>query len=330
MSELDPTISRDAIRVMLEREAQEWLILLTSGCATAGDAAALKRWCGQSKFHAEAFAEANLIWESLGIPAQRMPNPDSLIHANSNRAVTIGRRTFLGGAAAAAAAAIGYLVVRPPLELWPSAYELTADYRTRTGERRRIGTENGVSIDLNTRTSLNVRQGDVGERFELISGEAAIEIARKLPTPLTVAAAGGRIHVVDAQFNLRCDGQRAVVTCHRGSVGIEYFGQSITLRESRQISYANGAMDPVATVDPAVVMAWCQGQLVFRQTPLSQVIEEINRYRSGRIILINEVLGRRLVEARIPLDHVDDVIALVREAYGAQVTTLPGGVLVLS
>jgi transmembrane sensor len=45
---------------------------------------------------------------------------------------------------------------------------------------------------------------------------------------------------------------------------------------------------------------------------------------------MNEALGRRLVEARIPLDHVDDVIALVREAYGAQVTALPGGVLVLS
>jgi len=139
-----------------------------------------------------------------------------------------------------------------------------------------------------------------------------------------------RIHAVDAQFNLRCDGLRAIVTCYRGSVSIDYFGQSISLREGRQISYANGALYPVTTADAAVVMAWRQGQLLFRQTPLSQVVEEVNRYRSGRIILVNEALGRRLVEARIPLDHVDDLIVLVREAYGAHVTALPGGVLVLS
>jgi transmembrane sensor len=318
------------MREMLEREAQEWLLRLTSGRATVADAAALKRWCGQSRAHAEAFAEANRLWENLGIPAQRVPNSDVLVHANSNRAVAIGRRAFLGGAAAAAVAAIGYLAVRPPLDLWPSAYELGADYRTRTGERRRIAMGNGISIDLNTRSSLNVRQDDDEQRFELVSGEAAIATAERLPAPLTIVAAGGRIHAIDAQFNLRCEGAGAIVTCLRGSVGIEYSGQSITLPEGRQISYANGALDPATTVDPTVVMAWREGQLVFRQTPLSQVIEEVNRYRSGRIILMNEALGRRLVEARIPLDRVDDLIVLVREAYGAQVTALPGGVLVLS
>jgi transmembrane sensor len=328
MSEDDPTIAMNAQHEMLEREAQEWLLRLTSGRATTADAAALKLWCARSKSHAEAFAEANLLWESLGSPAQRLAKSDPLGHATSNRTVAIGRRAFLGGAAAAAA--IGYLAVRPPLELWPSAYELAADYRTRTGERRRIAAGNGVSIDLNTRTSLNVRSGGNEQRFELISGEAAIETAGKLAVPLTIAAAGGRIHAVDAQFNLRCDGLRAIVTCYRGSVSIDYFGQSISLREGRQISYANGALYPVTTADAAVVMAWRQGQLLFRQTPLSQVVEEVNRYRSGRIILVNEALGRRLVEARIPLDHVDDLIVLVREAYGAHVTALPGGVLVLS
>ena len=77
-------------------------------------------------------------------------------------------------------------------------------------------------------------------------------------------------------------------------------------------------------------MAWRKGQLVFRQTPLAEVVGEINRYRSGRIMLMNDALGRRLVEARVTLDRIDDLIVLIREAYGARVTTLPGGVVVLS
>ncbi|MDE5457058.1 DUF4880 domain-containing protein [Bradyrhizobium sp. CSA112] len=327
MSEDGPTMNAD--RKMLEREAQEWLIRLTSGRATPADAQALKRWCAQSRAHAEAFAEANLLWENLGPVAHRLPNADVSGHANSNRPF-VGRRTFLGGAAAASIAAVGYLAVRPPLDLWLSAYELAADYRTKTGERRRISVANGVSIDLNTRSSLNVRQEGNEERLELVSGEAAIATAQKLPVPLTIAAAGGQIHATDAQYNLRCDGPRAIVTCYRGSVGIDYSGQSVTLREGHQISYANGVLDAAATVDPTVVMAWREGQLVFRQMPLSQVVYEVNRYRSGRIILMNEALGRRLVEARIPLDQIDELIVLVREAYGAQITLLPGGVVVLS
>lgn len=329
MDENDPAIATDSGHNMLEREAQEWLVRLTSGGATTADAEALKRWCGQSKAHAEAFAEANLLWDGLGFAGRRVPGPDAIAHANSNRP-TASRRAFLGGAAAASIAAIGYLAARPPLDLWPSAYELAADYRTKIGERRRIAMENGVSIDLNTRSSLNVRQGGGEDQFELLSGEAVITTAQKLPAPVTIAAIGGQIHATHAEFNLRCDGSRAVVTCHRGSVGIEYSGQSMTLREGRQISYANGALDSAIVVDPAVVMAWREGQLVFRQTPLSQVVEEVNRYRSGRIILMNEALGRRLVEARVPLDRVDDLIVLVREAYGAKATSLPGGVVILS
>ncbi|WP_260855177.1 FecR/PupR family sigma factor regulator [Mesorhizobium amorphae] len=55
----------DAQDEMLQREAQEWLLRLTSGNVTVADAEALKRWCARSKTHAQAFAEASLLWENL-------------------------------------------------------------------------------------------------------------------------------------------------------------------------------------------------------------------------------------------------------------------------
>lgn len=320
----------DAQDEMLQREAQEWLLRLTSGNVTVADAEALKRWCARSKTHARAFAEASLLWENLGTAARRLPNPNVLGHGRRSHAATMGRRAFLGGSMAASVAMAGYLAMRPPLDLWPSVEELVADYRTRTGEQRRISVANGVVVDLNTGSSLNVRREGNEERLELVSGEAAIATTQQLPVRLTIEAAGGQIHATEAQFNLRCNGSRAIVTCHRGSVGVDYSGRSLSLREGEQISYANGTLDVATSVDPTVVMAWREGQLVFRQTPLSQVVEEVNRYRSGRIVLVNEELGRRLVEARVRLDRIDDLIGLVREAYGAQVTSLPGGIVVLS
>jgi transmembrane sensor len=64
--------------------------------------------------------------------------------------------------------------------------------------------------------------------------------------------------------------------------------------------------------------------------PLSKVIDEVNRYRQGRIVLMNAALGRRSIEAILPLDRTDELITLLREAYGVKITTLPGGIVVLT
>jgi ferric-dicitrate binding protein FerR (iron transport regulator) len=41
--------------------------------------------------------------------------------------------------------------------------------------------------------------------------------------------------------------------------------------------------------------------LVFHDAPLARVIDEINRYRPGVLVLLNPSLGRRKVQARFTL-----------------------------
>jgi transmembrane sensor len=307
----------------LKREAHEWVARLTSGQATATDGEAVKRWCETSPAHARALAEANLLWQTLG------PVAEQVKRASDATTGHLARRALLGGALAASAAAAAYLAVRPPLDLWPSLSALAADYRTGPGERRQIAVA-GVSIELNTRTSVNVGKTPGMDRLELVSGEAAISTARPLAEPLVVLAAGGRVSATDANFNLRCDRGPATVTCLKGAVDIEYRGDAATLSERQQLAYGGGRLGAAAAVDPVLVTAWRDGRLVFQGTPLAEVIDEVNRYRSGRIILINAALGRRVVQASFPLDRTDELVTLVREAYGARVTVLPGGVVLLS
>ena len=63
---------------------------------------------------------------------------------------------------------------------------------------------------------------------------------------------------------------------------------------------------------------------------LASVVEEVNRYRPGRILLMDEALGRTPVQAYLSLDRLEDFAALVREVRGATVRDLPGGVLIIS
>ncbi|MFG3757292.1 hypothetical protein ACGE32_33645, partial [Klebsiella pneumoniae] len=93
--------------------------------------------------------------------------------------------------------------------------------------------------------------------------------------------------------------------------------------------YRRGGLGAVTAVDPTVVTAWRSGYLMFRKEPLDRVIAEVNRYRPGRIVLLDATLGRGLVTARFKLDRLDDVMIQVHEVFGARVRNLPGGVVLI-
>jgi transmembrane sensor len=324
-SELDP----------LTREALAWVVRLKSGEATSADAEALQQWQARSPAHAQAFREAVRLWRALGpaaaeiareqasavsaaiVPPARPPRP------------SVGRRAVLGGAAVAAAAA-SYLVVRPPLRLWPSLEELSADYRTGKGEQRKVALASDISLDMNTQTSIAVRSMQDEPRIELISGEAAITTRLAPGKPLSVIAADGRMVAAIASFNARCDDGLVLVTCLDGEVEVERGSQAVRLRSGQQVSYSAAGLGASAMVDTAQETSWQARLLVFRDRPLAQVIDEVNRYRPGKIIVTNSELGRRLVNGTFHLDRLEEVIAQVRQLFGASVTALPGGIVLLS
>jgi transmembrane sensor len=59
------------------------------------------------------------------------------------------------------------------------------------------------------------------------------------------------------------------------------------------------------------------------------VVDEVNRYRPGRIILANGALGDRLVSGVFHLDRIDGVLDQIKQ-LGAAITVLPGRVILVS
>jgi transmembrane sensor len=313
----------------LRREAIEWLTRLSSGETTAADGEALSRWCGESPAHAAAFAEANLLWSTLG-PAARNVAARAVAGASAQRANVMARRAFLGAAGAAVAASVGYLIVRPPLDMWPSISELAAQYRTGTGERRQLAMADGAAVEMNTRTSLNLEAASSGaSRIELITGEAVVTTGAAASKPVVVVAAAGRTSASNAKFDIRSDGGSVCVTCLEGTVDVEHRDRTAVVRREQQVVYDAGGIGQVVSVDPTVVTSWQTNVLIFRREPLSRAIEEINRYRPGRIILVDTLLGRKLIDASFRLDRIEDIVPQIVQVFGTRARSLPGGIVLL-
>jgi transmembrane sensor len=330
------TPPRKRVLDAVELQAYDWVRRIESGKMTHAEGAQLKRWRQADPSHAAMLTAARRKWVLLGEAAVLAAAGDS-VNAPANAAAKSGfavangrRRAFLGAAAGLTTAAVAAAVVYPPLDLWPSVGEWRADYRTAIGERRQLALADNVAVELNTRTSVAVMQDRDGTPgIDLIAGETAIDMldARR---PFAVAAGAARMLASEARFEVRRTADGVCVTCLQGQVRIAHPAGTAVLNARQQMTYDDRALHPVAAIDPAQVSAWREGFLRFRDTPLEQVIDEINRYRPGRVVLLNRRIAGEAVTARFRIDALDKAIAQMQRSLALDVRSLPGGVVLLS
>lgn len=323
----------------IQSEAVDWVQKLISGEATREEISAAKSWQAQSPAHAAAFEAAERVWSDVGVAGRALhgstENFASALDALGKRRRTINRRTMLGGGAAVIATASIYGVLNPPLGLWPSLSQLNADYRTGTGEQRNLTFADNVAISLNTQTSLAIRPATAAEDcIELVTGEASFAMPMRATRSLVVLAANGKTVTDIGRFDVRhmAIGERPFVnvTCFEGRVRIEHGADIADLRPGQRVHYDAAGLSHIAAVDPVIESEWQRGIVEFRNTPLVQAVEEINRYRPGRIVLVNKMLGQKQLNGRFRIDQMDKVLLQLEHAFNAKLQRLPGGIVLLS
>ncbi len=302
---------------VIQKEAQAWVVRLASGQVSERDAQVFRHWCARSRKHANAFAEARAVWGAMA-PAARAVK-------RAQRPVNTARRAWLGGAVAAS---LGLLVLRPPTDFWPAVAGLAADYATGTGEQRAVALDGGVLVQMNTQTRLDAAPlQDGAAALVLLAGEAEFQAGLRGAARVRVQAGDGMVSAGSARFNIRLFGQEVCVTCLAGRLRVAQAGNDAELAAGQQLRYRPEHFGLARTVAKGDVSAWRQRLLVFKQSTLAEVVDEVNRYRPGKLILNGDALKQTRVQASFSLDRLDDVIALIQDAYGARVTRLPGGIV---
>lgn len=318
----------------LQEEARAWVRRLTTTEVKPWDAQGFQRWLRTSPAHRDAFNEAKRVWKTMQPAAGDLLRTEPSIAQAHLRAVQgqrrlPGRRAFLGAAGSAAALA-GMAAIYPPFGLWPSARTWQADFRTDTGQQRTLTLADSVRVTLNTRTSARQHtQGGATVGLDLLDGEAAIDLGAS-GHAFDVAAGAGRSMAEAARFEVRYLGGTVRVSCLEGYVRVEHPAGSRVLQACEQTVYDSDSISGVAGVQPDDISAWRKGQLVFRQARLVDVIEEINRYRTGRVMLMNDAARNREISGRFNIASLDSALWQIQHTYKLDGRKLPGGLLILS
>jgi transmembrane sensor len=316
----------------LQKQARHWVRLLSSDEIKSWDYHAFRRWLAMSESHQAAFDEAKQRWDVLKSAVGELLHTRPEVAAYHHKKMAgpdKGRRVFIGAAVGMAALA-GIEVVRSPFDLGSVLEGWNADYQTATGEQKTVDVTQSVQVTLNTQTRLRkqtLNENIVG--LELVSGEAAINVAGK-GGAFAVSAGTGRCTVNAGQFEMRYLDGKVRVACIEGVVQVAHPAGLRTLQARQQAVYSATAISDVNGVDVESVNAWRKGELLFHEIRLTDAITEINRYRSGRVVLLNSAAGNRLVSGRFSVTSLDLALSQLQLTFNLHARELPGGLLFLS
>lgn len=301
----------------IEAQARAWARRFAAERPTTVDAQAFQEWRQRSAAHAQAWAAASREWRDIGAVALAFRARHPAVDRPARGAGRVmPRRAFLGAAVSSAGALAVLAAVRPPLGLWPSWSELNADIRTATGEQRTVDVNEHIHLVLNTQTSVSIQASRAVPCVQLIAGEAAVRARGQ--SPLDVMAGAARIRIADAAIEVRSMERGARVICSDGRAELEMAGRTIALQAGQEIFYDDRRFEPPQALRAQDVSSWREGVVVFDAMPLSDAITEINRYRPGRVVLLNSALAAQRISGRFRIAALEQAIHQIETLYGAR------------
>lgn len=192
---------------------------------------------------------------------------------------------------------------------------------SKLAERRQVMLEDGTVVQLEPETRLRVQFDDQLRRVELEHGRALFRVARNPQRPFLVSAEQTSVRAVGTAFGVESGSRGVVVTVAEGKVAVidspkaqasraEIFltaGQQVTVQDS-------GAVAPVRVVDTTRALAWAQGQLVFENDTLADVVREFNRYNRVQLSITDAQLAARKVSGVFEATDSETLLAFIRES----------------
>src|SRR5690606_29089751 len=82
--------------------------------------------------------------------------------------------------------------------------------------------------------------------------------------------------------------------------------------------------------DTQTSMRWVEGQLVFDQEPLADIVAVLNRYSTRKIVIADPVIAQRPLSAVLTVGDIDTFLQSTRALRLAEVRERPDGSIELS
>jgi transmembrane sensor len=309
-----------------ERQAMEWQARLSSDLLSDAQRLAFENWLKQNPENAAAWHAVNDFWNGLDSLSLEDLDLDTAVAADRLRLHPPKRPAWRAGLALAASMLLAAVLIYPELDPY------LADYRTSTGQQRQIALEDGSTLLLNTASAASVDYSPQHRRITLHGGEAYFTVAPNPSRPFVVQTQAGQVEALGTAFDVRLEGTTVEVTVFQHAVKIASRGGAIRerLAEGERLQFDSGRIEPAGPIDRQHAAAWHRGRMVFQDRSLAEVSAELDRYRHGKILVIDATIEKLPITGVFDIADTDIALASLEQSLPVKVRKLPGGVVLIS
>ena len=301
-------------------EAMLWLARRRETGSDGGRA--FERWMSAHPAHAFAYAEAEGLFAFSAAPAKAAARHYHRHGTDGRRGSRGLRRWRFAGSAIAAGFAL--LLLTPALD---AVHYVGADAVASAGRTKTVKLADNSRITLNTRTAIDLDFSAGRRGVRLRGGEAYFEVAKDPKHPFRIRAGDTRIEVLGTKFNVRMDGDQVLVGVTEGRVMVT--GPASGDHPSFVTAGQELIVDPYGMqkriLDSFGTLAWRRHELVVRRTPLRVIVQELNRYRTANIYVLNNALGESRFSGVFRTDDPVDAVRTIERALKIRAFELPTG-----
>lgn len=332
-------MSRDAEQssATVRQAAWEWVVRHDRGL-TAAEGRAFASWRDTEPAHAAEFGRAVAAWQRLNRLRQSprlQAAADQVLHRVRER-----RRFKLAGGLLLAAAAmvmfgfLGWRWEQPKLEA-------ASNYQVLASTAHVVRLPDGSTVLLNGDSRIETNFTATERRVWLRQGEALFTVTKNAARPFFVTAGPVTVRAVGTAFNVEINPSAINVLVTEGRVRVNDSAQGNSLLppavdgaepllqagQQARVELASGpsaaVVMPVAPYEVEQALAWQATRLVFRDTPLDEVVSAFNHYNPRKLALAAPELRARKITGIFRADNVDGFLRLL--VVAADVKTDPRG-----
>lgn len=260
-------------------------------------------WCEEDPQNLQVFEEIRAVWDATGAPP-----------AMTRQAPQPRRFASLLPIAAAVLLAVGaaaFFALRNPTPV--SSSKLSTPLAMHSASVL----DDGSKLSLGGLSTVSTRFSDDERLVVIESGEAFFDVAPDVKRPFVVQVGPVAITAIGTAFNVRRGPDHIVVAVTEGRVGIGTgAGEPVIVDANQKISYSMFERRfSIAPVNPDAATSWQKGVFKYVGEPLSEVVADLNRYASHRIVIADETLASERYTGTIFGSRIDEWLEALQTAF---------------
>ncbi len=333
------------------KQAACWLVQAQDNAFTSEGRKMLEIWLEQDPANRKAFEEMSDVWAHVGVvepvfaPEDKYNSRETLSQRDSEKKT--GLKAWFNLffkpnkklVVACISMAILALFCLPTIKMYfVKPVKTFHPYSTATGEKKTVTLNDGSILKMNVSSSISVCMSKKYRRVEMNDGEVFFTVKPDPDRPFEVYTSNGLVRVLGTAFNVKDRKGRVAVDVDHGKVQVrdapkgpgDMRVRTLTLFTGQGADIdSTGRLDPVRTSNIQQVLAWQRHQVVFKNTLLSSVLQELALYHNVNIKLAFEDLGQKRITGTFDIRNLEQTLKIIATAASLQMKKDTSGTITL-